>query len=241
MLSFTCKGKGRLEPEQASAAGSVQRNTEITLPADARILLADDHEIVREGFRALLERAGLNVIAEASNGQQAVQAATEYAPDLAILDISMPLLSGCDACREIRRVSPKTRVIILTVHTEEPFVIESLRAGASGYVLKSRGATGLLEAIRVVLNGEVYLSPGIVKPVVQLFVTETAVEDPLSARERQVVQLIAEGMATKEVAGLLQISIKTAESHRNRIMQKLDIHDTAGVVRYAVRRGLTEA
>jgi len=219
----------------------VERKIEEHSPVDARILLADDHEIVREGFRALLERAGLNVVAEASDGQEAVRAATEHAPDVAILDISMPLLTGCDACREITRVSPKTKVIILTVHIEEPFVIESLKAGAMGYVLKSRGATGLLEAIRVVLNDQVYLSPGIVKPVVQAFVAETAIEDPLSARERQVVQLIAEGLATKEVAALLQISIKTAESHRNRIMQKLDIHGTAGMVRYAIRRGLAEA
>ena len=119
-------------------------------------------------------------------------------------------------------------------------MLESLRAGAKGYVLKNRGASGLIEAIRVVSNGEVYLSPGIAKSVIQTFLGESVV-DELSSRERQVVQLIAEGMATKEVAALLEISVKTAESHRNRIMQKLNIHDTAGVVRYAVRRGLTEA
>jgi len=240
-LNFAHVGRSRREPESQSAVYDIRRRTEGSVSVDSGILLADDHhQIVREGFRALLERAELNVIAEASNGREALQAATEFQPGIAILDISMPVLNGCDAYRELARVSPKTKVIILTVHTEEPFVLESLRAGAKGYVLKNRGASGLIEAIRVVSNGEVYLSPGIAKSVIQTFLGESVV-DELSSRERQVVQLIAEGMATKEVAALLEISVKTAESHRNRIMQKLNIHDTAGVVRYAVRRGLTEA
>jgi two-component system, NarL family, response regulator NreC len=231
------------KPDRGIPASSHGLKDEVIkpMPGHTPILLADDHEIVREGFRALLERAGLNVVAEASNGFEAVSASAQHLPSIAILDISMPMLNGCDTCREIAKVSPKTQVIMLSVHTEEPFVAEALRAGAKAYVLKSRGATGLLEAIRVVWEGDVYLSPGIAHRAVHAFVAEDNSNDPLSSRERQVVQLIAEGMATKEIAVTLQISIKTAECHRNRIMQKLNLHDIAGVVRYAVRRGLTEA
>src|SRR5205823_5637660 len=135
-LNFAHVGRSRREPESQSAVYDIRKRTEGSVSVDSGILLADDHQIVREGFRALLERAELNVIAEASNGREALQAATEYQPGIAILDISMPVLNGCDACRELARVSPKTKVIILTVHTEEPFVLESLRAGAKGYVLK---------------------------------------------------------------------------------------------------------
>jgi len=220
---------------------AVEREPNRELRSALRILLADDHVIVREALRALLEREGFSVVAEASDGQEAVRLAQEVQPCLAILDLSMPVLNGFDACREILRVSPQTNVIVLSVHTEEPYVLEALRAGVRGYAIKCRSAAGLITAIREVLEGDIYLSPGIAKTVVQAYLAEKGYKDCLSTRERQVVQLIAEGMATKEVAALLGISVKTAESHRNRIMQKLDIHDTAGMVRYAVRRGLTEA
>jgi DNA-binding NarL/FixJ family response regulator len=207
-----------------------------------RILLADDHKIVRQGLSALLIEQGFQVVAESGNGQEAVQQAEKLRPDVAVLDIGMPLLNGIDATKEIARISPRTRTILLTMHTEESFVLSSLRAGARGYLLKSRAAEDLVQAIRDVYRGEIYLSPGISETVVDAFLkATTAPAEPLSDRERQVLQLIAEGKRTKEIATVLGISINTAESHRNHIMEKLDIHDVAGLVRYAIRHGLIES
>ncbi len=234
-------GNPGAESPQDVVSQALQQEALKASKAGLGILLTEDHAIVREALRALLEREGFTIVAEACNGQEAVRLAEQTQPDVAILDLSMPVLNGVDACREVIRVSPHTKVIVLTVHTEEPYVLEALRAGARGYAVKNRSAAGLITAIREVLEGGIYLSPGIAKTVVQAFLADSTTKDSLSTRERQVIQLIAEGMATKEVAALLGISVKTAESHRNRIMQKLDIHDTAGLVRYAVRRGLTEA
>jgi DNA-binding NarL/FixJ family response regulator len=204
-----------------------------------RILLADDHTIVRQGLRAILEREGYEVVGEASDGREAITFAEKFRPDVAVLDISMPLLNGIDAAREVAKVSPRTKTILLTMYTEDHYVLESLRAGVTGYVLKMRAALALVQAIQAVMKGEIYLSPGISRAVVQAFLSKTDIpEDPLTTREREVLQLVAEGKTTKEIAAQLGISAKTADSHRTNIMEKLDIHDTAGLVRYAIKRGI---
>ncbi len=205
-----------------------------------RIVLADDHVIVRQGLKALLEREKLEVAGEASDGREAVELARELQPDLIILDVAMPLLNGMEAAREILRSNPRARVILLTMHAEDHYVLEALRAGATGYVMKTRASGELVQAIREVQRGNVYLSPGVKRAVISAFLAKGGPpSEPLTSRERQVLQLIAEGRTTKQAAALLNISTKTAESHRTHIMQKLDIHETAGLVRYAIRSGLT--
>ena len=206
-----------------------------------RILLADDHAIVRQGLKALLEREGFTVIAEAEDGQAAVRAARERCPDVAVLDFSMPLLNGRDAAREILQVCPRAKAILLTMHTDDHYVLEALQIGVKGYVVKSQASGDLVRAINEVQRGMTYLSPGVSQTVVQAFLSKAVMpRDPLTSREREVLQLVAEGKSTKEIAQLLAISFKTAESHRTRIMKKTDIHETAGLVRYAVRRGLIQ-
>lgn len=206
-----------------------------------RILLADDHAVVRQGLKALLERDGFEVVAEADDGRAAVHHARERCPDVAVLDFSMPLLNGLDAAVEIRRLCPRARVVLLTMHTDDHYVLAALRAGVRGYVVKTQASGDLVRAINEVRRGMMYLSPGISDAVVQAFLAKAEVPpDPLTSREREVLQLVAEGKSTKEVAQLLGISFKTAESHRTRIMKKTDIHETAGLVRYAVRRGLVQ-
>lgn len=207
-----------------------------------RLLLADDHALVRQGLKAFLERQGFQVACEASNGQEALQMAEKARPDVAILDISMPLLNGINAARELKKTSANAKVILLTKHDEDHYVIEALRAGVGGYVLKSQVANDLVHAIQEVCRGSVYLSPGISRAVVGAYLSETNVPaDPLSARERQVLQLVGEGKSTKEIARHLGVSVKTIESHRARVMRKLNIHETASLVRYAIRRGLIQA
>ena len=207
-----------------------------------KVMLADDHELVRQGLKTLLEREGFQVTGEASDGQEAVRLITRLRPDVAILDIAMPTLNGVDAAREIGKLPLAPKVILLTRHDEDQYVLESLRAGVRGYVLKNQAATDLVQAIRQVSHGNIYLSPRVSKTVVDAFLAKTELPpDPLTSRERQVLQLISEGKSTKEVAGLLGISLKTAESHRARLMQKLEIHETATLVRYAIRHGLVQA
>ena len=206
-----------------------------------KLILADDHELVRQGLKTLLEREGFQVVGEASDGRDAVRLSARVSPEIAILDIAMPNLNGVDAARELGKLPAPPKTILLTRHDEDQYVIESLRAGVRGYVLKSQVATDLVQAIRQVSRGDVYLSPGVSRTVVDAFLTKTELSsDPLTSRERQVLQLISEGKSTKEVAGVLGISTKTAESHRTRLMQKLDIHETAGLVRYAIRHGLAQ-
>jgi two-component system, NarL family, response regulator NreC len=207
-----------------------------------QIVLADNHVLVRQGIKSLLEREGFQVAGEAGDGQELVRIATELQPDVAVLDIGMPLMNGLVAARELKRASPKTKTILLTRHDEDQYVIEALRAGIRGYVLKNQAATDLVLAIQQVSRGQVYLSPGISSVVVDAYLSKSTLpDDPLSAREHEVLQLIAEGKSTKDIAVILGISVKTAESHRSRLMQKLDIHETASLVRYAVRRGLVQA
>ena len=206
-----------------------------------RILLADDHLILRQGLKGLLEREGLQVIGEAADGQEAIKRARDLSPDVAVLDLTMPLLNGLDAAREIVHASPRTRPILLTMHTEDPYVMEALRAGIKGYVLKTQPSTDLVQAIQEVYRGRIYLSPGISRTVVEAYLAKTELPpDPLSPREHEVLQLVAEGKTSKEIARLLGVSVKTAENHRTRIMARLGIHETAGLVRYAIRRGLVQ-
>jgi DNA-binding NarL/FixJ family response regulator len=206
-----------------------------------RVLIADDHEMFRQGLRVLLEEEGFQFVAEASNGREAVQLCEQHHPEVAILDITMPLLNGIFAAREIIKSNPRTRVVLLTQHTEDQMVLESLRAGVTGYVLKTRASSELVHALRAVCRGEMYLTQSISRAVVQAFLTKDSLPvRPLSDRERQVLQLVAEGKTTKEIASLLGISVNTAESHRTNLMEKLDIHDTAGLVRYALRNGVIQ-
>ncbi len=203
------------------------------------ILLADDHLVVRQGLKVLLESEGFSVVGEASDGREALQLAQNLRFDVAVLDLAMPLLNGIDAGRAILQACPKTKVVLLTMHTEDHLILEALRAGIKGYVLKSKATEELVEAIQEVSRGRLYLTPGASETVVQAYLAKTELPpEPLSPREREFLQLIAEGKTTKEAAGLLGISVKTAESHRTRIMQKLNIHEIASLVRYAIRRGL---
>lgn len=206
-----------------------------------RLLIAEDHQIVREGFRVLLEKHGFKVIGEAADGREAVRLAQTLQPDVAVLDLSMPLLNGLEATREIGQSSPRIKTILVTVHTADQYVLQALQAGARGYVLKSQTTSDLVRAINEVMRGGIYLSPGISEAVVQAYLGKAELpSDPLTSREREVLQLIAEGKTTKEIADLLGISVKTVEAHRARLMDKLDIRQTAGLVRYAIRRGLTQ-
>jgi DNA-binding NarL/FixJ family response regulator len=206
-----------------------------------RLILADDHHIVRQGLRALLEREGFEIAAEAADGNAAVTLVEVYHPAIAVLDLSMPGLNGVEAAREILQRHPKVGIILLTVHNEDYQVVTALRAGIRGYVIKTQAADELVRAIREVATGGMYLSPEVSRIMVGAYLSGAELPaDPLTPRERQILQLIAEGKTTKEVAVLLGLSTKTAESYRARIMEKLDIHQTAGLVRYAIRRGLIE-
>jgi two-component system response regulator NreC len=206
------------------------------------LLLADDHQLVRQGLRVLLEQAGMVVLGEAADGLEALQLAHTHPPDVAILDIAMPHLNGLETARRLREAVPQTKIIVLTMHTEEAYVLEALQAGAGGYVLKTQAAVDIVQAIHTVIQGAIYVSPRIMHAVVQAYLHGATLPlDPLTSREREIVQRIAEGQTTKEIAVDLELSVKTVESHRVNLMRKLDIHDTATLVRYAIRRGLTTA
>ena len=203
------------------------------------VVLGDDHPLVRQGVRRMLEGHEFEIVGEGSDGLEVIELAQRFHPEVILLDLSMPTLNGLGAVRELTRVSPQTKVIILTMHTEEHYILEALRAGVKGCVSKTQAPEHLLQAIREVCRGGVYLSPSVSGVVVQGYLANTETPyDPLTDRERQVLQLIAEGKTTKEIAVILGVSVKTAESHRSSLMGKLDIHSTAEVVRYAIRRGL---
>jgi len=206
-----------------------------------RVVIADDHEMFREGLRALLGDEGYTFVGEASDGLEAVRLCKEQRPEVAILDLSMPLLNGVFAAQEIKKSSPRTKVVLLTQHTEDYMVLSALRAGVRGYVLKTKASAELVQALRAVCKGEMYLTQSVSSTVVQAYLTNSEIpERTLSDRERQVLQLVAEGKTTKEIATLLGISVNTAESHRSNLMDKLDIHDTAGLVRYAIHNGIIQ-
>lgn len=207
-----------------------------------RVLLADDHTIVREGLRALLAKeSDFQVVAEAGDGHEALRLATECRPDVAAMDLSMPLLNGLEAARQMAAWEQGPRTILLTMHAEDSYVLEALRAGVRGYVLKKQAGADLIRAIREVVAGGVYLSPGVSAAVAGAIRSPGPLpEESLTAREREVLQLVAEGKTTKEIGTILGVSTKTADAHRTRLMQKLDIHDIAGLTRYAIRSGLIQ-
>ena len=210
-----------------------------------RIILADDHKIVRDGLRALLERqSGMEVIAEADNGRATVRMARELVPDLVIMDIGMPDLNGIDATRQIVADLPKVKVIALSMHSDRRFVVQMFRAGASGYLLKDCAFEELTRAVLAVLKNQTYLSPAVAGPVMEDYIQQLSSGEELggtvlSPREREVLQLLAEGKSTKEVAAALCVSVKTVETHRQQIMNKLNMQSIADLTKYAIREGLT--
>jgi DNA-binding NarL/FixJ family response regulator len=210
-----------------------------------RILLADDHKILRASLRELLENQPcLEIVAEADQGKKAVQLCLKHSPDIALMDISMPDLNGIEATRQITNRCAKTKVIILSAHSDHHFVTDVFKAGASGYLLKDCDTDDLLSAIRIVASGETYLCPRIATIVRDEYLhvlmgKESAASSILTVREREVLQLIAEGKSAKEIAFSCNLSVKTIEAHRQRIMAKLNIHSVAELTKYAIREGLT--
>jgi len=204
-----------------------------------RVVLADDHEVLRQGVKALLTQHGLQVVAEAADGRAAVEVVREFRPDVAVLDIMMPVLNGIDAAHEIARDCPEIGIVLLTALEDDRYVTNGVRHGVRGFVLKTQAAEDLVLAINEVSRGGLYVSPGVSRALVDACKEAAArASDHLTSRERQVVQLVAEGKSTKQIAALLKITHKTAEFHRMRVMKKLDLHDVASLVRYAIREGL---
>ena len=210
-----------------------------------RVLLAEDHTIVRKGLRSLLAaEEDLEIVGEAENGREAVEKVDALAPDIVLMDISMPGLNGLEATRHIKKHAPKIKILILTMHTDEEYVFQILQAGASGYLLKQSAIEELVSAIRVVWRGESYLSPSISKTVIDGYLKHAGpaktdeTYSVLTGREGEILQLLAEGSSTREIAATLCISVKTVETHRSHIMEKLNLHNTAELVKYAIRKGI---
>lgn len=210
-----------------------------------RIVLADDHGVVLDGLQRLLDlEEDMEVVGQAQDGRRAVELACEHRPDVVVLDVAMPRLNGLAAIRQILRDAPATRVIALTMHTSGQIVTDALRAGASGYVVKSARIEEVVQAIRAVAAGKTYLSSEIAGQIVENFVRSGAAEPDapgsvLSDREKEVLQLVAEGRTTRGIASTLHVSVKTVETHRRSIMRKLDLHNVAQLTKYAIRQGLT--
>jgi two-component system response regulator NreC len=209
------------------------------------VLLAEDHIVVRKGLRSLLDaEAGIEVIGEADDGREAIKKARQLHPDVVVMDIAMPGLNGLEATRRIKKHFPRVEVLILTMHANEEYIFQILRAGASGYVVKQAAPEELVAAIRAVHQGDSFLSPSISGKVIEEYVrrAEGMVEkdsyDRLTSREREVLQLVAEGHSNREIAALLHISVKTVETHRANLMDKLDIHSAAELTQYAIHRGV---
>jgi DNA-binding NarL/FixJ family response regulator len=215
-------------------------------PLKSRILLADDHAVVRRGLRMVLDaEADLEVVAEAGDGVEAVTRALERDIDLVIIDISMPRMTGLHAVREIHARLPDLRILILSMHENEQYLFEALKAGASGYVLKTVADRDLVEACRAAVRGERFLYPGAMTPLIREFLDRARNDQPLreevlTTREQGIVKLIAEGHSSRQIAELLVISEKTVERHRANILEKLGMHDRVGLTRYAIRRGLVD-
>lgn len=219
----------------------------VTAKPPIRVLVADDHPIVREGIVSLLRgEQDLDVVGEAGDGKETVELVERLRPDVLILDVSMPRLNGITAAWQIGRTTSEVRIIILTVHADQAYVTQALAAGVRGYVLKQAVTAELAKAIRMVQSGEIFLSPEISSSLTSETVGKPAVResdapvDELTLREVEVLQLIAEGCSNKEIAQLLAVSVKTIETHRSRLMAKLNIHETAGLVRYAIRKRIVQ-
>ena len=213
--------------------------------AKVRILLGDDHTLVRQGFRKILEgQPDWEVVGEVNNGRDAVREATSAKPDVVVLDIGMPLLNGIEATRQIVRRSPNTQILILSMHSDEAYITQALKAGARGYLLKDSADTELIRGVAAVAAGKSFFSPAVAKVMLDDYVRHLADKaivdrfESLSEREREVFQLVAEGHSNKAIADLLSVSPATIETHRAHILQKLDVHNTAELVLYAVRRGV---
>lgn len=212
-----------------------------------KILIAEDHAIVREGIRMILDaEPDFDVVGEAKDGKQAVELARSLSPDVVVMDISMPQMTGIEATQQIRRLCPRTHVLILTMHEEESYVFQLLQMGASGYVLKRAAATDLVEAVRASSRGEAFLYPSVARSVVADYLDRVRTGegrdryDGLTDREREILVLLAEGLTNAQIADRLYISVKTIQTHRAHIMEKLDLHDRSLLVRYAVRKGLIQ-
>lgn len=204
-----------------------------------RVVLADDHKIFRQALRALMQREGIEVVGEASDGEEAVQMSQTFHPDVTVLDFGMPGLNGIDAARKIHEMSPKTQTVLLTMHEDESLALEALRAGMHGYLQKSQPASELVTTVQEVARGAIHVSGGMSQTAINAYASGAkTTPDPLTGREREVLRMIAEGNTTRQIARILKLSPKTIESHRNRLMQKLDIRGTAGLTRYAIRRHL---
>jgi DNA-binding NarL/FixJ family response regulator len=207
-----------------------------------RVLLADDHELVRQGFKLILSaQTDMEIVGEAANGREAVQLATDLQPDIVVMDVAMPELNGIEATRRLSAAAPRARVVALSMHKDSVYVREILRAGARGYLLKDSPATDLVSAVRAVASGEGFLSPAVSNAVLDDYRRHvTNPIDLLSSREREVLQMLAEGKTNKEIAVILNLSVYTVDAHRGRIMEKLNLHSINELVRFAVRNGLID-
>ena len=211
-----------------------------------RILIADDHRLVRAGLRSLLEKIpSVEVVAEASDGREALNLVKTIHPDIVLMDLAMPRLNGVEAVRRLSKEFPRTKAIVVSMHGSEEYIRPALRAGASGYLIKDAAAAELALAIQTVMHGETYLSPQISKLVIKNYFEPTDHRprslEQLTSRQREILQMIAEGKSTREIAATLQISVKTVEAHRLQLMARLGIHDVPGLVRYAIRNGIVDA